>query len=257
MGQDDFQVLYQALFGASLALLRGEIRAAMSGGNPEDIPLELRIDKTVGDTLDVTAGQATSEGLPYRLKNVIESPVRIDSLGAVAAVGDKRIPLKVVQLSAGQRLAVGESLDILLVAPEPIPSPGPDAILFDQSNITVEVDAKAIWNLAFDRTAAAQITRPIKVQAFPILFAGPEGSNNRVAAFNVTLEHGGSVTLTESKLEEMTTVRQPFEPLVNPDAKAPPIRYRTETIWGSGAIGVSELRETDASTVFPVKTVPR
>jgi hypothetical protein len=36
----------------------------------------------------------------------------------------------------------------------------------------------------------------------------------------------------------------------------PPIRYRTETWWGSGGIGVSQWREADATILFPVKTAP-
>jgi hypothetical protein len=113
---EDFQLVYEALFGASLTLLRGEIRAAMSGGSPEDVPFELRIDKTVGDVLDVSPGAATPEGLAYRVTNAIESAIRIDRLTTTAVVGDQRLPLRIDQLAAGQRLAPGESVDILLVA---------------------------------------------------------------------------------------------------------------------------------------------
>jgi hypothetical protein len=252
---EDFQLVYEALFGASLTLLRGEIRAAMSGGNPEDVPLELRIDKTVGDVLDVAPGAATPEGLAYRLTNAVESAVRIDRLDASAVVGDKSLPLRVEQLAAGQRLAPGESLDIILVAPEPIPPPGPDAILFDQSDVAVEADASAIWTLVFDRSAAAQMTRQVTVEAVPLLFSSPDRPNDRVAAFVVTIEHGGTVRLTETELKSTTTVRVPIEPLIT-GASMPPIRYRTETWWGSGGIGVSQWREADGTILFPVKTAP-
>ena len=135
------------------------------------------------------------------MTNAIESAVRIDRLASTAVVGDKRLPLRVEQLAAGQRLAPGESVDILLVAPEPIPSPGPDAILFDQSDVAVEADAQAIWTLAFDRSAAAQMTRQVTVEAVPLLFASPDRPNDRVAAFVVTIEHGGTVRLTETELK--------------------------------------------------------
>jgi hypothetical protein len=252
---EDFQLVYEALFGASLTLLRGEVRAAMSGGSPEDVPLELRIDKTVGDVLDASPGAATPEGLAYRLTNAIESAVRIDRLAATAAVGDQRLPLRVDQLAAGQRLAPGESVDILLVAAQPLPSPGPDAILFDQSDVAIEVDAQAIWTLAFDRSAAAQMTRQVTVEAVPLLFVSPDRPNDRVAAFVVTIEHGGTVRLTETELKSTTTVRVPIEPLIT-GTPMPPIRYRTETWWGSGGIGVSQWREADGTILFPVKTAP-
>jgi hypothetical protein len=252
---EDFQLVYEALFGASLTLLRGEVRAALSGGSPEDVPLELRIDKTVGDVLDVSPGAATPEGLTYRLQNAIESAVRIERLTATAVVGDKRLPLRVEQLAAGQRLVPGESIDILLVAAEPLPAPGPDAILFDQSDVAVEADAAAIWTLVFDRSAAAQMTRQVAVEAVPLLFASPDRPDDRVAAFVVTLEHGGTVRLTETELKSTTTVRVPIEPLIT-GAPMPPIRYRTETWWGSGGIGVSQWREADGTILFPVKTAP-
>jgi len=256
MGVEDFQLVYQALFGASLTLLRGDVRAAMSGGDPEDVPLELRIDKTVGDVLNVAAGAATLQGLEYRLANAIESAVRIDRFAATAVVGEKRIPLRIDRLAAGQRLAPGEKVDILLVAPEPIPAPGPDAIVFDQSDVAVEPDAQALWTLAFNRSAAAQMTRPVTVEAFAVLFSSPDDRpNDRVAAFVVTVEHGGTVRLTETELKGATTVRVPIEPFIDPKIPMPPIRYRTETWWGSGGIGVSEWREANGTILVPVKTV--
>jgi hypothetical protein len=255
MRVEDFQLVYQALFGASLTLLRGEVRAAMSGGNPEDVPLELRIDKTVGDVLDASPGAAMPDGLGYRLTNATESAVRIDRLAATAVVGDRHMPLRVDQLTAGQRLAPGEHVDILLVAPEPIPPPGPNAILFDQSDVVVEADAPAIWTLVFDRSAAAQMTRQVTVEAVSLLFSSPDRPTDRVAAFVVTIEHGGTVRLTETELKSTTTVRVPVEPLIT-GAPMPPIRYRTETWWGSGGIGVSQWREADGTILLPVKTVP-
>jgi hypothetical protein len=255
MGVEDFQLVYEALFGASLTLLRGEVRAAMSGGDPEDVPLELRLDKTVGDVLNISPGAALPEGLGYHLENAIESAVRIDRLAATAVVGDRRLALRIDQLAAGQRLAPGESVDILLVAPEPIPPPGPDAILFDQSDVAVEADAPAVWTLAFDRSAAAQMTRSVTVEAVALLFASPDRPNDRVAAFVVTVEHGGTVRLTENELKSTTTVRVPIEPLIT-GAPMPPIRYRTETWWGSGGIGVSPWREANGTILFPVKTAP-
>jgi hypothetical protein len=256
MGINDFKLVYEALLGASLTLLRGEIRAAMSGGDPEDVPLELRIDKTVGDVLNVSPGTATAAGLGYRLENAIESAVRIEGLAATAVVGDRHLPLRIDQLAAGQRLAPGEHVDIILVAPEPIPAPGPDAILFDQSHVVVEADAQAIWQLVFDRNAATPMTQTVTVEAFAPLFASPDRPNDRVAAFVVTVERGGTVRLTETELKGTTTVNLPLEPFLDPKIPMPPIRYKTETWWGSGGVGVSPWREADGTILVPVKTVP-
>ncbi len=253
MGLEDFQLVYQALFGASLTLLRGEVRAAMGGGAPEDVPIELRIDKTIGDMLAATPGAALAEGLGYRLVNAIESPVRIDRLSATAQVGDKLVRLRT--LIAGQRLAPGQGIDVVLEAEEPIAAPGPDAIVFDQSGVVVEPDPAAVWAVVFDRSAAAQPPWPVTVEAAPLLFAGADRPDDRVVAFVVTVEHGGTVRLTEAEPRSSTTVRRPLEPLIT-GAPMPPIRYRTETLWGSGGIGVSPWREVDGTILSPVKTPP-
>lgn len=255
MGLEDFKLVYQALFGASLTLLRGEVRVA-TGGGPEDVPLELRIDKTIGDVLAVSAGASSSEGLGYRPVNVIESPVRIDELfKATAEVGDKLVRLRTITIVAGQRLAPGQGIDVVLEAEEPIAPPGPDAIVFDQSGVVVEPDAAAVWSVVFDRSAAAQMTRSVTVEAFAPMFTSPDRPSDHVVAFVVTVEHGGSVRLTETELSATTMVRVPIEPLIT-GAAMPPIRYRTETVWVVGGIVVSPWRESDGTYVVPVRTAP-
>ena len=259
MHVEDFKLIYDALFGASSTLLHGEVRAATKGGDPEDIPLDLRIDKTVGDVLSATAGQDTVEGyFTYRLTNAIESPVRIDRLAATVAIGDQRYALPIQNLTAGLRLAPNQSVDIVLtnLGLPPIQRPlAPEAIVFDQTGVAVEPDAKALWDSILDKSAAAQLTREVNVTAAPAFFTSSDVPNDRVAFFVVTVENGESVKLTEAKLEDHITVRVPIEPLIT-GAKVPPIRYRTETWWGSGALGVSELRDVDGTILVPVKTAP-
>lgn len=256
MTLEDFQLVYQALFGASLTLLRGEVRVA-TGADPEDVPLELRLDETIGDVLLASPGSGAAEGLSYRLKNVIESPVRIDELRARTKVGDRVVPLRPRTPIADQRLAPGEVLDLVLEAPEPIPPPRPEAIAFDPSWIVVEPDAAAVWNAVFDRSAAGQTTpQPVTVEAFPALFAGgPDRPDDRVLAFAVTIEHGETVRLTETEPLKSTTVRVPIEPLII-GAPRPPIRYLTQTVWASGGIGTSPWLEAPGSYLVPVKAPP-
>ena len=217
--------------------------------------MELRIDKTASDLLSVSSGTATAEGLRYTLTNGIESPVRIDRLAAMALVDEKQIPLQVEPFTAGQRLVPGESIQVMLVTPEPMPSLGPEVIRFDQSGIAVEADAQAIWNVVFDRSVTAQLTQQVTVEAVPILFISADRPDDRVAAFVVTIEHGGTVRLTEAEPKSTTTVRVPIEPLIT-GAPVPPIRYQTETWWASGGIGVSPWREANGTLLFPVKTAP-
>jgi hypothetical protein len=136
-----------------------------------------------------------------------------------------------IDLETGVAHGETMSIEVVLVAPEPIQSPGPNTILFDQSDVAVEPDKLAIWNLVFDRIAAAQMTLSVPAEAVPLLFSSLDRPGDRVAAFVVTVEHGGTVRLTEAEFKGTTTVRIPIEPLIT-GAPVPPIRYRTETWWG-------------------------
>src|SRR5690606_481985 len=56
-----FLVIYKALFGGSLSLLRGEIRVSLgTAGEPDDIPFVARLDQLNGEmfehSLDIDAG---------------------------------------------------------------------------------------------------------------------------------------------------------------------------------------------------------
>ncbi|WP_327090727.1 hypothetical protein OIE66_08910 [Nonomuraea sp. NBC_01738] len=244
---EDFRLVHAALFGASLNVMNGEVRAGA-----DDIPLELRLDHTAGDVLELTVLSVGAEELAARLVNIVESPVRVDRLEAAAVGGGLRVPLTVGGLPAGKTLAPREEAEITL-APTPL-LPDGGAIALDQSGVTVLVDKAAIWASVFDDTAKPSLTREISVEAVPALFGGPGG--DRVAVFVVTVEGAsGSVRLSETELRAITTVRVPVRPLLV-GGPIPPLRYRTETVWQSGGIGVSAWRETDATILLPVKTPP-
>ncbi|MDI5908849.1 MULTISPECIES: hypothetical protein [Streptomyces] len=251
----DFQLVYQALFGASLSVLRGEIRVGADGGPQEDIPLELRLDRTAGEVLSVEPGAVAEGRIGARLTNVIESAVRLEQPTAVALCGANRVALRIEGVQPGLQLAPGEGVDVQLVPRTPLPTVGIDSIHLNEQCIVAEPDRKVVWDLIFDRSVEARLTREVTVEAVAALFAGPVGSTDRVAAFAVTLEHGGSVRLSEGRLTATTTLSVPVEPLLT-GVPAPPIRYRTETLWQSGGIGVSPWRETDHTIILPVKTFP-
>ncbi|GLX10719.1 hypothetical protein Misp03_76450 [Microbispora sp. NBRC 16548] len=249
---EDFRLVYDALFGASLSLLRGEVRVG-AGGASEDVPLELRFDCTAGDVLTLTVTAASAAHIEARLTNGIESRVRPGRPAALAVCADRQIPLSIEGLADDLVLPPGEGLDVRLVPRTPLPETGAQSVVLDQSGVVVDPDREAIWARVFDRTAQPQLVREVSVEAVPALFAGPQG--DRVAAFVVTVERGGTVRLTEDAPTGVTSVRVPVQPLLT-GAPPPPLRYRTETWWQSGGIGVSDWRETEATILLPVRTAP-
>ena len=252
---EDFRVVYGALFGSSLSMLRGEVRVGFGGGAPEDVPLELRLDRTEGALLAVDLGQVTTERVAARVTNVIESPLRIDSLTALAMIDKQLLRLRAEGVSPPQRLAPGEGCDVTLVPEAPLPSTAVETVVLSESGVAVEPDKAAIWSLVRDSSTDPPISRTVDVHAVLQMFTSPDRPGDRVIAFVVKIEHGDSVTLTEDKLSATATVRTPLEPLLT-DRPAPPLRYRTETWWQSGPVATSPWRETDADDLLPVKTAP-
>jgi hypothetical protein len=196
------------------------------------------------------------DGIGARLSNVVESTVRVDQLTATALCGTDHVALRVEGVTAGVRLAPGAGLDVRLVPEKPLPAAGFDAIRLNETGIVAEPDRKVIWDLVFDRSVPAHLTRNVTVEAVPALFSGGDGRpNDRVAVFVVTVENGDSVRLTEDQLSAATTVRVPIEPLVS-GGQAPPLRYQTETVWQSGGVGVSPWQQTDHTILLPARTPP-
>ena len=142
----------------------------------------------------------------------------------------------------------------MLVPQQPLPA-GNVEIIVDQSDVVVEPDRQALWRKVFDSSATPQLTTEIRVGAVPGQFVSADRPDDRVIAFVVTVERGGTVRLTETALEAKAVVQVPVEPLLT-GAPVPPIRYRTETWWQSGGIGTSPWRETDSRDLLPVKTPP-
>ncbi|MFI8930572.1 hypothetical protein ACIG3E_23185 [Streptomyces sp. NPDC053474] len=252
---DDFRLVYEALLGSSLSLLRGEVRIGAGGDQPEDIPLELRLENMVGDALTLTLADVRPDRITGTLANDTESPARIDRLGVSAVLGEREVPLRVDGLAAGRRLAADERAEIVLVPGETLPAGGPDRLVLDQSGVVTEPDRQAVWDRVFDHTANPQLTRKIQVEAVASMFTAPDRPADRVVAFVVMVENGGTVRLTEAELSAATTVRTPIQPLLT-GVPVPPLRYRTETWWQSGGVGESVWRQTSATILVPVRTVP-
>jgi hypothetical protein len=142
-------------------------------------------------------------------------------------------------------------LDVHL--PTPLPDPPPD-LTFDQTRLTCDPARDAIWTLIFDSRSASGLTRPVKAHAVPEMFATADGAD-AVLIFVVIVETGDSASLSPGNLDSDLRVQLPLKAMLAGTA-LPPIRYRTETHWRSGAIGISDWRETNATILIPTRTAP-
>jgi hypothetical protein len=252
--EEDFRVVFAALNGASLTLLRGEIRVGGSGPESQDIPLELRLDHTTGDVLLFEPGPITQATTKARLTNTIESPVVVHGLRVTATGSSTSVPLDISGLPPDGRLAPGASCDVALT----FPSPATDSdltLVADQSGVVVEPDRTAIWNAVFDRLTEARLKQNIRVRAYPPMFVDPSRPDDEVLEFNIEIEKGDTVTLTPSVLEVTAKVAMPIVPFLINETLPPP-RFRTQTTWSSGGVGVSDWKAAEFGNITPVRTLP-
>ncbi|MGV9870777.1 hypothetical protein [Rhodococcus koreensis] len=251
--EDDFREVFAALNGSSITLLRGNITIGADGPEPEDIPLELRLDRPVGDVLLFEPGPVTQPITEARLTNVIESPVIIHGVRIFATGSTTRVPLAVSDLPADGRLAPGASADVRLTFPSLVTDPDLICVL-DQSKVVVEPNRSAIWNLVFDRLTEARLKQNVQVRAHPAMFRDDTRPDDEVLEFIVAIEKGDTVVLTPTKLDVTAKVTMPIVPFLTTELLPPP-RYRTQTTWKSG-IGVSDWTVAEFGIITPVRTPP-
>jgi hypothetical protein len=252
-GAEDFLFIFQALNSASLTLLTGEVRVDADGPMAEDIPLQLRLDRPAGPVLQCDPRVITQPVIDAKLTNAIESAVVIRDLRA-AAVGATDVPIQTDGLAPDIRLAPGASCAVRMTLQGPVTAP-PQPIDLHQSDISVEPDRQAIWDLVFDRHTEAKLTRDVNVRAVPELFHNAARPDDEVFEFRVSIENGDPAVITKDNLKVTTKRRVPIIPLLTGES-LPPWRYRTETAWNSGGLGVSKWRETDVDSISPVPTLP-
>ncbi|MEX5710284.1 hypothetical protein AB1484_18735 [Parafrankia sp. FMc6] len=259
--RENFALVREAFESGSTPLLRGVVRVGAHSDSPEDVPLELRLDRTAGDVVAPRTTGFTAERVTAVLANPCESPVRVDAVAAVfqerAADGATTPVPASVTGSAGDAVATvlpaGGEKTVTLTPARQLGTAGGEPEVSWAISATVEPDPAAVWKVVFDRQASVAPERAITVRAFPAMFAAPEGAADDVVGFVVTID-GASVTVDEASPSAELVVSVPVD-LWLTDQPPPPSRYLTQTIWRSGAVGEA-WADVRGTVVIPVKAAP-
>jgi hypothetical protein len=249
----EFQSVYDALFGGSLALLRGELRIDLGGGAAERVPFSARLDDTNGDLLQTAiAVGPTPDSLQLTLTNAIESPVTVPRLDAWLRRGKDRVPALLGGMALPLELAPGQSVSVVLQPSAALPGAGPPEPIVDLSAARAKPDPGLVWAALLDPSTPADYARAITVQAVASMFdPPPDKPDDRVLSILVQFESGGTVQLTPDKPQAETSVRQPLADIVLRRGGVPTYRYRCQLVRRSGRLADRDWRSDSFDILVP------
>lgn len=251
----DFQDIYDALFGKSSVIFTGDIQAAKSGDRPaETVPFIARLDDLYGRLLQEFEIPGSDGRIAVRLKNCIESPLTIRSIPVHILGNGQQFSAHIESLKRGGTVATfpvdlepGEELALDVVPDQPLPTDvgAPDA-LFALDDVQVKPDADAVWNRILYDSVAAQYTREIHVITVAEWFA----PTTNVMAVAIDFVNGDHVVLKSDHLEAKASVSVPVSDLILRKVQDSQYSYTQIVIRSNGQ---TRSRKTDTLDVLPLE----
>lgn len=252
----DFQAVYDALFGGSLTLMRGEVRVELGGDLQHAIPFVARFDRMNGDLVDVRLGaDPDPQARSVTLVNAIESAIELNVITAQFQGALRTIPADLTGLAAGAatRVEPGAALALRMTAREPLPPDQAFEPTLRLVDATVKPEAGQVWQAVFDATTSPDLGRTIRVKGFAAMFEPPPGRPDDAAvAVVVEFDGGVAVELGPSKLEAEARIRQSVADLVLRRDATSAYRYRCRVIRRSGQVLSPDWIEDSIDLLFPM-----
>ena len=153
--------------------------------------------------------------------------------------------------AAGATIAPNASQSLKLYCKEALPE-GDAQPLFDFREVIVKPDPAIIWGTILDPSTPADYQKTIQVRAVSGMFeAPPDKPNDRILAILVQFETGGTVELTQNKLEAETKIRMPLAGVILASGGPPTYRYRCQVIRAGGRQQDMVWREDSFDILFP------
>lgn len=250
-----FQAVWDALFGASLSLMRGEVRIDLGGGAREVVPVSARIDETVGDVFQISTSPGAAPGtLQLTLANAIESAAALRRLGAKlrrgTAIASATVDGKV--FDPPMEVEQNASASFTLEPAKALPGEGGVQAILDIDARAAKADPAKVWAALLDPSTPAEYVRTIDVQAVPTMFDPPAGKpDDQVQAILVQFENGNTVQLAPGKLEAQAAVRVPVSDLVLRKSGVATYRYRCQVVRRSGRLADQDWRTDSFDILIP------
>lgn len=253
----DFQAIYDALFGGSAVLFKGEIIVDVGGGTNEIVPFNARLNDLAGELFDYREMPDTaSGGVAATLRNAIESPVSINNLTATLDNGETEsaATLQNIAFDPPPVLKPGEEISFIVAPSAALNNPNnkPFNAVFDLDGVVVQPDREAVWNAILDPFTPAEYMRQIQIKMFKEMFAvPPDKPESQIMSIVLDFEHGDSIDLTADKLEDKAALRLPISDLVLRRTDTGAYRYRVTVIRRQGRARDENWRTDNTGILFP------
>ncbi len=254
-----FQLIYDALMGGSVSLMRGELRVEPGGGVVKRIPFETRFDRMNGPMFETEVARGAKPGhFTITLTNGVESPVVMAGINGSLLVGGYELPTtETVSSALPITLAPGESMRVGLVPKRALANlPGGPAVapMLDFGKVALKPDSAALWASILDADTTAEARRRVRVKLFSGMFDAADGKpENRAFAVIVQFEGGQSLELTPEKPEgEVVLAGGSVTDLVLRRAGTGGYRYRCQVIRRSARISDEAWREDTTDLLIPL-----
>jgi len=200
---DGFQEIFDSIFEGPALMFQGKIEANVYKDQTETIPFIARMNDLSGSILDYKEEQDNaSGGVKATLINAIESPVKINAIGAQIRRDGATSHGEIRGLSLPAQLSPGESVQFVVAPLDQLAGTGPSHATFDPLNMEVLPDKAAI----LDKIVGNYVSpKPREVTVKTPIFKDPKASED-LLEFIVEFKSGNQIELTPDKDTVKTTL---------------------------------------------------
>jgi hypothetical protein len=220
---EGLQEIFNSIFGGPTLIFQGKVEAEVYADKIETIPFIARMNDMAGSILDYKEEQDSgSGGVRATFVNAIESPVRINSLGAKIVRGNSSSRGEIRGPSLPFQLKPGESIQFIVAPLEQLSEDGQARAVFDPFSLDVLPNSGAIWDSILNKSVPS---KPREITIKTPVFRDPDASKD-LLEFIVEFKSGKTIELTPDQDTVKTTL--PLTPedlrnlvLGNPDQNTP------------------------------------
>lgn len=254
---DGFRQLYAAAYSHdATSLFSGQVLVETGLSTPEPVPVEIRFADTQGEILSFGEQPSDADGtIAVRMKNDIESTVRLKSLPVRVRKGDQEVAADIegIDFSVPIELVPGGEVSFTVKPEAALTGEGVLDAIFDTAPIEVVLDPEKILPLISDTSVPAQYVRQIDVMTMPELL-GDAADPNSILLINVEFRGGGSMKLSRDQAQGAAQVRLPLMDLLLGRDTQGKYGFRQQIIRKNGTQTVDpNWREADFSLlVLPI-----
>jgi hypothetical protein len=193
---EGFQEIFNSIFSGPTLIFQGKVEVEVYTGKTESIPFIAKMNDMAGPILDYKEEQDNaSGGVTATFVNAIESPVRINSLGAKIIRGNSSSRAEIREMSLPFQLKPGESSQFVVAPLEPLSEDSQPHAVFDPFNLDVLPDSGAIWDAIVEKRVPSK-PREITIRT-PVF--DDSGLSENLLEFIVEFKSGITVELNRDQ----------------------------------------------------------